>query len=200
VYAGQSEAFQSTERSKLVYLGRARAYRDLTESSNLDVGVSFATGPANVDVVPGLLGGIDPDAPTIQAVGLTKRMVGVDATFRYRPLRRAIYRRLNLRTELIWSRQEMPSDAREHAFGMYASGEYQFARRWYVGARADRSERALDASAVDTGGSVFVTFWPTEFSQVRGQFRHISFAEGVKGNEFLFQVNFSIGAHGVHVF
>ena len=127
-------------------------------------------------------------------------MVGVDATFRYRPLRRAIYRRLNLRTEFIWSRQDLPDDARAKAFGFYALGEYQFARRWYVGARGDRSGRVVDSGLTDSGGSVFVTFWPTEFSQIRGQYRRINFAEGVNANEFLFQVNFAIGAHGAHVF
>jgi hypothetical protein len=199
VYAGTSSVFQSDERSKLVYLGRARAYRDISESSNIDLGASFATGPTRIEVQPPLLtGGFS--SPALSAIGLTKRLVGIDATFRYRPLRRAIYQRLNLRTELIWSRQQMPDAASQHAFGMYASGEYQFARRWYIGARADRSGRALDAEAIDKGGSVFLTFWPTEFSQVRGQFRQIRFAEGVRGNEFLVQFNFSIGAHGAHVF
>jgi hypothetical protein len=190
VYRGESEVFQSPERSKLAYVGRLRAYRDITEGSNIDVGASFAFGPADVGVTTpeGLLQTFD------------KRLFGVDATFRYRPLRRAIYRRLNLRTELIWSRQEIPDDLRNTAFGFYALGEYQFARRWYIGARGDRSGRVLDSSLVDTGGSVFLTFWPTEFSQIRGQYRRTNFAEGIRGNEFLFQFNFSIGAHGAHVF
>ncbi len=199
VFAGTSELFKSEQRSKLAYLGRARGYRDINESSNIDVGASFATGPTNVVVTPDLL--TSPfAAPTLSAVGLTRNLIGVDATFRYRPLRRAIYQRLNLRTELIWSQQEMPDAPTQHAFGFYASGEYQFARRWYIGGRGDRSGRALDASAVDTGASAFLTFWPTEFSQIRGQFRHINFAEGQHGNEFLMQFNFSIGAHGAHLF
>jgi hypothetical protein len=94
----------------------------------------------------------------------------------------------------------MPEEAFESAFGLYASAEYQFARRWYIGGRFDRSGRTLDADAIDTGGSAFLTFWPTEFSQIRGQFRRINFAEGVKANEFLFQFNFTIGAHAAHVF
>jgi len=58
----------------------------------------------------------------------------------------------------------------------------------------------LDGQAVDTGGAVFLTFWPTEFSQIRGEYRHIGFAGGERANEFLFQFNFSIGAHGAHAF
>ena len=84
--------------------------------------------------------------------------------------------------------------------GFYGSGEYQFARRWYAGLRYDRSAQAFDPSIVDKGGSIFVTYWPSEFNQVRGQYRHTSYGDGVKGNEFLFQFLFSIGAHGAHVF
>jgi len=99
----------------------------------------------------------------------------------------------------MWSRREQ-EDGTTPAFGMYVSGDYQFARRWFAGARYDRSERAYDSTLKDKGPSVLLTFWPSEFSQVRGQYRHINYAEGVKANEFLFQFLFSIGAHGAHVF
>jgi hypothetical protein len=192
VYAARSEVFNSPKNSRLNYLGRARAYRDLTEATNLDVGFSYAYGPTDV----GFVEPADGDEMPV----LSKDLYGIDVTLRYRPLRRAIYRRLNLRTELIWSRQELDVTARTTAFGFYALGEYQFARRWYVGGRMDRSGRALDGALVDTGGSVFFTFWPTEFSQIRGQYRYTRYAEDVAGNEFLVQFNFSIGAHGAHVF
>ena len=45
-----------------------------------------------------------------------------------------------------------------------------------------------------------LTWWPSEFSQVRGQYRHVRYADGIKGNELLFQFLFSIGAHGAHPF
>jgi hypothetical protein len=89
VFAGISDVFQSDERSKLVYVGRVRGYRDITESSNLDIGFSFATGPTRVESSPALLSS-GTASPTLSAVGLTKHLYGVDATFRYRPLRRAI--------------------------------------------------------------------------------------------------------------
>ena len=193
VYAGNSEMFQSSKRSALVYVGRVHGYRDLTDSMNIDFGSSVAYGPTTV--AP-----IDPLPPEGVTTDLNRRLVGLDATFRYRPLERAIYRRLNIRTEFIWSRQEMPAADAQNAFGYYVSGEYQFARRWYLGARADRSGRAQDGASVDNGASVFLTFWPTEFSQIRGQYRNIRFAGGERANEFLFQFNFSIGAHGAHVF
>jgi hypothetical protein len=181
IFNGSNGLFTATERDDLTYLGRLRGYRDLTESTNLDVGTSLVYGHND--------GG--PDSTT--------RVFGVDATFRYRPLRRAIYRRFLGRTELFWSKRDDGLDGGK-AFGAYVSGDYQFARRWFAGARYDFSDRAIDTSLRDKSGSLLLTFWPSEFSQIRGQYRRTSYAEGVKSNELLFQFLFSIGAHGAHVF
>jgi hypothetical protein len=123
----------------------------------------------------------------------------MDATFRWRPLQRAIYRSFLGRSELVWSRREQPG-SREHAFGYFVSGDYQFARRWTAGGRYDRSDRADEASLFDTGQSLLLTFRPSEFSQLRGQYRRTNYAVGDTANEFLFQFLFSIGAHGAHPF
>ncbi len=181
VYHGDSGPFQTHERNDVSWLGRLRGYRDITEGTNLDVGVSFTRGHNDA------------------GLNSTTRLFGVDATVRYRPLRRAIYRRFMGRTELMWShRGQETGDV--SAFGMYVSGDYQFARRWFGGVRFDRSDRANDSSLVDKGPSLVVTYWPSEFSQIRGQYRRTTYAEGVTSNEALFQFLFSIGAHGAHVF
>ena len=181
IFRGQSEVFAGSERSHVSYVGRLRGYRDLTEGTNLDVGGSFAWGHTDAE----------PDA--------TRRLIGIDATFRYRPLRRAIYRRMIARSELVWSQDGLAA-SRPTSFGMYASTEYQFARRWFAGARYDYTERPLTPSLADRGAAAILTFWPSEFSQVRGQYRHTRYAEDVRANELLVQFLFSIGAHGGHVF
>jgi hypothetical protein len=181
LYQGRSGVFQTYERDDVSWLGRVRGYRDITEGTNLDVGASFARGHNDAG----------PD--------FTTRLIGIDATLRYRPLRRAIYRRFIARSEVMWSRREQ-EDGKIPAFGMYVSGEYQFARRWFGGVRYDRSARATDSHLVDKGPSFVVTYWPSEFSQIRGQYRRTRYAEGVTANEALFQFLFSIGAHGAHVF
>lgn len=181
VFGGRSELFAGNERSHLTYVGRLRGFRDLSESSNLDIGASVAYG--HTDLGPETTG----------------RLLGVDATFRYRPLRRAS-QRFQARTELVWSRQDLDVPGRSRAFGLFGSAEYQFARRWVGGVRYDRSGRALDGDLVDTGGALTLTFRPSEFSQVRGQYRLTRYADDVTANEFLFQFLFSIGTHGAHVF
>lgn len=182
VYRGDSDVFHSDERSKLNYLGRIRAYRDLTEGTNLDMGTSYAWGPS----------ALGPES--------NAQRIGFDVTFRYRPLRRAIYRQFVGRAEAIWSRQDLGARGRQNASGFYVSGDYQFARRWFAGARGDRSGRADAADLHDTGGSIHLTFRPTEFTLVRGQYRRTQYAEGIDANELLFQINFAIGAHGAHAF
>jgi hypothetical protein len=103
------------------------------------------------------------------------------------------------RSEFIWSqRQEFPTEQR--AFGMYASADYQLGRRWFVGGRYDRSERSQFANLTDTGGSAVVTYWPSEFSQVRAQYEFTNYAEGRNSNQLLLQLIFSLGAHGAHPF
>ena len=182
VYRGESpELFRAPTRGDLTYVGRVRGYRDLTESTNLDFGESFAQGHNDA-------------GPSFKT-----RLWGADLAFRWRPLRRAIYRRLVLRTEAVWSRKELETGAAK-AFGAYVSGEYQFAQRWFAGVRLDRSDRADDPSLQDKGVSALLTYWPSEFSQIRGQYRYTKYAEDIKANELLFQVQFSIGAHGAHTF
>jgi hypothetical protein len=181
VFNGDNTLFKSYQRSDLNYLGRLRGYRDVTEAINLDVGTSFVYGHNDAG----------PD--------FTTRVYGIDATLRYRPLQEALYKKILVRTELFWSRRQQPiGDAK--AFGAYLSGDYQLTRRVFAGARVDFSDRAADASLRDKSGSLLLTYWPSEFSQIRTQYRHTLFAEGIRANELLFQFLFSIGAHGAHVF
>jgi hypothetical protein len=69
-----------------------------------------------------------------------------------------------------------------------------------VGGRYDWSDRPRQADLTDKGGSAILTYWPSEFSQIRGQYRLTDYAGGHKTNELLLQVLFSLGAHGAHPF
>src|SRR5262249_9612181 len=133
---------------------------------------------------------------------LVTQLYGIDATYRWRPLQRSIYHSFVGRTEWIWSRRDQPANLGgvESGRGLDGSGEDQFARRGVARARYDRTNHADNAALLDTGGSLVLTYWPSEFSQIRGQFRRINYAIGPTANELLFQFQFSIGAHGAHPF
>jgi hypothetical protein len=186
VFRGDSDdVFVSSRRRDLSYTGHLRGYQDISESTNVDLGVSYAFGHNGT--------GFDDDRD------LTTSLYGVDATVRWRPLQRSIYHSFIARSELVWSRRDQP-DGLMNAKGLFVSADYQLGRRWFTGVRFDRSERADDASFVDKGGSWTVTYWPSEFSQIRGQLRRTLYADGPPATEFLFQFLFNIGAHGAHPF
>jgi hypothetical protein len=190
MFRGDSGAnlFKTSKRGDLTYLGHLRLYQDITEGTNLDLGASYA----HAHNASGIVNDVDLGR-------FTTGLYGVDATVRYKPLRRSIYRSFVGRTEMIWSHRQQPNGL-QRAFGYYVSGDYQFARRWFAGARYDRSDHADDALMLDKGESVILTYWPSEFSQVRGQYRRTNYAVGPVANELLFQFQFSIGAHGAHPF
>jgi hypothetical protein len=198
VYRGDSDdLFTSYRRQDLSVVGHLRGYRDLSESTNLDLGISYARGnSAGLSFAP------NPSA-------FFTNLYGADATLRWKPLRRAIYKNFLFRTELFWSARDQLSALNffetQHAFGMYSSAEYRLNRRWTVGGRFDRSGRAMNANLTDTGFSGILTYWPSEFSQIRGQYRFGHLALATPGdfslaNEFLFQFLFVMGAHGAHPF
>jgi len=175
------DVFSHTRNSDVSAVGRLRAYRDLTESTNLDVGLSLARGHNDL------------------GSAYRTQLYDLDATLRWKPLRRAIYHNFLTRTELIWSEREQPS-AVERAFGFYTSSDYRLNRRWTIGGRYDRSDRARNADLTDSGFSGVLTYWPSEFSQIRSQYRFTHSAEGRDANEILFQFLFVLGAHGAHPF
>jgi hypothetical protein len=181
VYRGNSEVFHAPTRGDLAYVGHLRAYRDLGESTNVDLGGSIAYGH----------NGVTEDTTT--------RLLGLDATLRWKPLRRSIYTHVLARGEMAWSRREDVAGALRAAGG-YGYLEYQFARRWTAGVRYDNSERAGAPWLRDTGGSFILAFRPSEFSLVRAQYRRTAFAGEKPANELLFQLLFAIGAHGAHPF
>jgi hypothetical protein len=192
------DVFTSTVKNDLSVVGHLRAYRDLTDNSNLDLGTSYSRGH-------NLFG-----SPFVT------NLYGIDATYRWKPLQRAIYRSFVARSEFIWRQQDQPGQivltcslitcpantapGFQRAFGFYVSGDYQFARRWFIGARGDRSDRPFNAALTDKGGSLLLTYWPSEFSQIRGQYRFTRYAENFDAHELFIQVQFALGAHGAHPF
>src|SRR4051812_1150083 len=190
VFRGDSDdVFKAVRREDVSTVAHVRGYKDITESTNLDIGASYSRGHNDAGLVL---------EPQFQNDFVTN-LYGADATLRWKPLRRAIYHSFVGRTEFVWSdRQQFPSA--QHAFGMYASGDYQLARRWFVGARYDHSERARDSALVDKGASFVVTYWPSEFAQLRAQYRFTDYAEQKNVNELRLQLQFAMGAHGAHPF
>src|SRR5262249_45734129 len=113
--------------------------------------------------------------------------------------RRSIYHSFVARSELVWHHRQEPFRLSKR-FGYYASAEYQFARRWFGGVRIDQADRLIGPKDNDTQQSFLVPYSPSRFSQIPAPYRHGRYAGLGDSNELLFQLQFSIGAHGAHPF
>src|SRR5262249_8117069 len=74
------DVFTASRRQDVSVVGRLRAYRDLTESTNLDLGISYSRGHNNAGINTAFL-------PS----NFLTNLYSADATLRWKPLRRAIY-------------------------------------------------------------------------------------------------------------
>ncbi|HEX9983232.1 MAG TPA: hypothetical protein VGF69_08210 [Thermoanaerobaculia bacterium] len=185
VLSGNAEGvFERRQQNDLLYNTHLRFFKDLTESTNLDLGVSYAIGTGAPEE------GVDDS-------GGRSQFAGLDVTWRWKPLQTATRKGLVARTELIRNKR---ADRDDSAFGFYTSVDYQFARRWLTGLRFDSADRVFDPGSTDRGLSLSFTFRPSEFSQIRGQVRRTRYAHALTATELLLQLQFSIGAHGAHTF
>ena len=189
--AGESPAFAAYRGKDLLYLGRASTYFDLTEATNLTLGGSVADGANGVDSTAS--GGPAARRATVY---------GADLTFHWKDPRRAIYRSFLAQAEwMARSAEDLSGDDRT-AHGGFAYMDFQFSRRWHVGARYDWSESLDDPLASDDAGVLgFLTFNPSEFASLSVQVR-----DGTAGpiasdpTVFFFKTTFNIGPHGQHPF
>src|SRR5260370_10628890 len=91
IFRGDSgDLFHAYNRHDVSTVGHLRGYRDITESTNLDLGVSYSRVHSTIG--PHLL----------------THLYAIDATVRWKPLRRSIYHSFVGRSELIWSRIHQP--------------------------------------------------------------------------------------------
>ncbi len=180
--------FATHNQNDLFYNTHLKLFKDITENSNVELGTSYARG-------------------TLPTTGGSNQFGGIDVTYRWKPLQQGLYRSLIGRFEGIANDR---ADFDKRLYGFYTSLDYQLGQRWFTGVRLDRADRshlvgdAADMTPLglftDKGASATLTFWPSEFSQVRGQLRRTSYGGAKSVNELLLQLQFSIGAHGAHTF
>ena len=181
-FRGETEGlFEAPSRNDLSYLGQYRAYRDFGDDHNVELGATWGRGSNGT------------------TEGAKTTLENIHLVYRWKPLSGRPYRSFVLRSELFRSRREQPG-GRQTSRGFFVGGDYQLARRWFGGARYEFSDHADDDTKRDRGEAVTLTFWPSEFSQVRGELRRRRYAGGITANEALLQIQFAIGAHGAHPF
>src|SRR4029079_19346996 len=87
-----SDVFKANRPGEVSFVGHLRGYQDISESTNIDLGFSYARGHNDAEL-----------AQDDSFESFTTNLYGIDATLRWRPLQRSIYHSFVGRTEYIWS-------------------------------------------------------------------------------------------------
>lgn len=173
------------------HVARARLFRDLGPEADVEVGVSGALH---------------------QPKGaLHRSLLGAELTARWKPEREGMYKSLIWRSEWLWSRRRLPDEfdlagvqtesaAKVDRRGGYSYAQYQWARRWSGGLRADYVEDPdLRASrSVTRALSPYLNFTTSEFSRLRLQWQRQWLPSRRKDDLLQLQWTLALGPHGAH--
>lgn len=184
----ETATFSGGNRNDLGYLGRLSTFLGLSESASLNFGGSAAFGTRDVE-----------DPASKISVRRRPRLVGVDMTFRWKPVRRSIYRSITWQTEFLIHPDAKIDDLSKTTAGGFSFVDFQFARRWHIGGRYDYTQ-SPDSEAHTTGGLGFLTFAPSEFSLLSLQGKATRRPDGTTETAGFLKLTFNIGPHGAHSF
>lgn len=162
----------SASRGGPVWVARLRWLKDLGVTRRLHLGFSFASGR--------------------NEGGRTTRLLGLDITYRWRPVRRGLYRSFVWNTEFYWMYRDTPS-GRVHPKGFFSQIEYQISRTLFFGARYDFAQ-SVDKSFSGQGLSLNFTLAPSEFARYRLQWNWLKLG-GQRFHEIWVQTTLRIGPH-----
>ena len=199
----------------LTFSTRLRNYWDFSQSTNLEVAGFAITGNHEEAFAEEPVDGIN-------AVAARRTVTGLDFTFRWRPLDRALYKSFLLQAEFMNEHDSRVTrtlripctDAcapappptvvsfagRSHG-GAYIFARYQLTRRGFLGARFDRLQDPEFDGGFTQAASAYFQFFPSEFSKLMAAFeRFVPPAGNERVNRVLLQATFALGPHKPHPF
>ncbi|MGD2110803.1 MAG: hypothetical protein PVI86_15605 [Phycisphaerae bacterium] len=184
VFNNDSSLFAGTESDDFVHLLHFKDFNEISDTTTLETGVSFAT------------------APNDRGHGKNRTMIeGVDLTLKWRPLQAGLYKAFAWYTEVFAAQADLIG-GQEKTWGMYTGADYQFARRWVLGTRYDYSQMPFSSSMHEHGYSTYLTFLQSEYLYWRLGYMYTDRnfrREGERNEHEVFvQMNFGLGPHRAH--
>ena len=187
----------------LGYMARLRNYWDLTPNANLELSASASTGRMAQPL----------DATgEINAVNARQSLLGVDLTYRWRPLQQGLYRSLIVQAEFMHQINEsnptLPEGVdpgaylgpRENLNGAYLFARYQLSRRGHLGARGDLLDDPEADGRALRAASGYYEFFPSEFSKLLAGYERLWPEGQASQGRFIIQATFALGPHRPHPF
>jgi hypothetical protein len=176
--------FAGEEAEDVMNLVHLKTFRDLSPTSNLEIGASFATAP-NDDGHGGKRSSVE----------------GVDVTYHWKPRDAGSYRSLLLQAEVMAAQADLRG-GQENTWGGYAAADYQFAKQWKLGLRYDYTQLPVCSSHHESAYSTYLTFLQSEFVFWRFGYMYTdrNFQDDGESDEtqLFLQLNWTYGMHPAH--
>ena len=191
--------------SELNSFGRLSTYFDVTPNWQVETGVSGLFNPSTNDR-GGVL--VQPNGSTLTE--RERRLVGLDFSLRYVPLRNNQFRSLTWGNELLFSDNRYRSDSDAvtdsgdessksiGSWGGYSYLAYKIDRQWTVGSLFDFVSNPENASDKTYAPAVYLTYALSHWSQLRLQYTHTTHSPGsnLRDNDAIYlQWSWIIGSH-----
>ena len=200
----------------LGFSARLRNYVDLTEAANLELSFSAMTGRRERPLSETYAASFDDGTNAALA---RQSVLGADLTYRWRPLQQGLYRSFILQGEVMRQLNDrspsipIPANCTSCGAlstsyagplrdftGAYVFARYQTSRRAFLGGRGDWLQDEQNDGRTLRAGSVYVEWFPSEFSKLVAGYEAVSPAGGTVTHRLLFQAAFSLGPHRPHPF
>ncbi|NIO11233.1 MAG: hypothetical protein GTO40_25740, partial [Deltaproteobacteria bacterium] len=174
--------------NKFTYLVRGHSYYDLTDSLSIE-------GGSTLSYTPEVNGNED------------RSLVGVDLTFRHKPLVPGVYQGATLAGELFTNSERLEQPAgnfeRQIAVGGYGYAQVDFdpgiLGTWSAGFMVDSAPDIASPGKKTTSYSPYLNWWPSEFNRVRLQYTYgddeVGEDEGESGSQVFLQWTTILGSH-----
>jgi len=185
VLAGGDVAFSPDPASRMAYLGHLTWFRTFKDSHNLQVGWSSYFHPAG------------------------NRMSeadfhGIDFSYRWKPARLGEWKSFLLSSEVLFARHAAQGSAGADAgvgqgrpAGFSFFGQWQFNRRWYAGARWDRTDVVDSPTLTRRSLTPYFSYYFSEFLRFRLNYeqRWSDLSSENRRKSVFAELNFVFGSH-----
>jgi hypothetical protein len=172
-------SFNDGETNDKLYVAHLKNFFDLSPSQTVELGISGASGIN------------DPEGHE------RTHLEGLDLTYKWKPLQANTYKSFTFQNQFLFSqRNQLIGDV--DSWGFYSLADYQLAQRWHLGTRYDYSQFPDDNQKHEQAGSAILTFKPSEFQDLRLQYKHTDRNYDGDSDALYFEWIWVIGAHGAH--
>lgn len=186
---GEGGTLFGTVRRRPSYYARLRNFWDIADTANLELGTTYLAGSSDDDS------------------DLEVQALGIDATFVHHVTptntlkwQNEAYLQHRGEASTVNATTGKVTEFHNNPWGFYTLLDYRLSPRFGIGTRFDYVE-PVDANFAtlarhgDIAYSTYLTFYQSEFSRWRLQWRHTDFARGGDDNTVFLQGTVAIGVH-----